>query len=489
MAKSYYKIVKGVRYDRALLEAAENRIKGQGDGRISEQDLKELVDLSEDGKGITVTELRTLRYIQYEFNLTEKAQRWLVDNVNRLEKEKISSESEDTNSLDKSTFIEEEKEGQAEMANEPHGDDKVDPNQIDHRGAELNTSEDAEETTEKETKSYYRIIAGKKYDRGLLEAADERVKGKGDGRISENDLIELVELSRDGRGITETELETLNYIKIHYNLTEKANTWLADHIKEIDAEIVGKRNSQSDSNLKAVLADEEQTDDQTENESEIDSTPSSSDQNGVNDQEEVTNSEIEDQQDSTEHEKFKPYPEIVEEKSVTPHGHNFLFHLVWGSLLFIAIGGGWFYFDEQKEIVDDLKVELSQKNDSELLKSEFEKLALEKENLESQFLTLEKAFQELERKNASGSNQNISQKTLDLENELKSVKNELSQFKQDYESLQAESLALKSTNKQLISASRENTQVVGFADGENCCFCSCKVDSLTESLNLIKINE
>ena len=155
MAKSYYKIVKGVRYDRALFEAAENRIKGQGDGRISEQDLKELVDLSEDGKGITVTELRTLRYIQDEFNLTEKAQRWLADNVSRLEKEKISSESEDTNSLDKSTFIEEEKEGQAEMANEPHG--KVDPNQIDHRVAELNASEDKEETTEKETKSYYVI--------------------------------------------------------------------------------------------------------------------------------------------------------------------------------------------------------------------------------------------------------------------------------------------------------------------------------------------
>ena len=489
MAKSYYKIVKGVRYDRALLEAAENRIKGQGDGRISEQDLKELVDLSEDGKGITVTELRTLRYIQDEFNLTEKAQRWLTDNISRLEWEKISSESEEGTSQEKSTHAEVETEDQIDKANEPYGDDKVDPNQINHSGAELNTSEDAEETTEKETKSYYRVIAGKRYDRGLLEAADERVKGKGDGRISENDLIELVELSRDGRGITETELETLNYIKIHYNLTEKANTWLADHIKEIDAEIVGKRNSQSDPNQKAVLADEEQTDDQTENESEIDSSLSSSDQNGVNDQEEVTNSEIEDEQDSTEHGKFKPYPEFVEEKSVTPHGHNFLFHLVWGSLLFVAIGGGWFYFEEQKEIVDELKVELSQKNESELLKSEFEKLALEKENLESQFLTLEKAFQELERQNASGSNQKINQKTLDLENELQSVKNELSKFKQDYESLQVESQALRSANKQLITASKNKAQVVGYADGENCCFCSCKVDSLAESLKLIKINE
>ena len=489
MAKSYYKIVKGVRYDRALLEAAENRIKGKGDGRISEQDLKELVDLSEDGKGITVTELRTLRYIQDEFNLTEKAQRWLADNVSRLEKENISSESEDSNSLDKSTLTEVEKDEQAETTKEPYGDDKVDPNQINHSGTEPDTSDDTEETTEKEAKSYYRVIAGKRYDRELLEAADERVKGKGDGRISENDLIELVDLSRDGRGITETELETLNYIKIHYNLTEKANTWLDDHIKEIDAEIVGKRNSQSDLNQKALLADEEQTDDQTENESEIDSTPSSSNHNGVNDQEEAKSPEIEDEQDSIEHEKFESYPEFVEDKTKTPHAHNFLFHFVWGSLLFIAIGGGWFYFEEQKEIVDELKVELSQKNESELLKSEFEKLALEKENLESQFLTLEKAFQELERKNASGSNQNINQKTLDLENELKSVKNELSQFKKDYESLQAESLALKSTNKQLISASKNNSQVVGYADGENCCFCSCKVDSLSESLNLIKVNE
>ena len=489
MAKSYYKIVKGVRYDRALLEAAENRIKGQGDGRISEQDLKELVDLSEDGKGITITELRTLRYIQDELNLTEKAQRWLTDNISRLERGKISSESEEGASQEKSTHAEVETEDQIDKANELYGDDKVDPNQIKNSGAEQHISKEAEEQTEKESKSYYRIIAGKRYDRGLLDAADERVKGKGDGRISENDLIELVELSRDGRGITETELETLNYIKIHYNLTEKANTWLADHIKEIDAEIVGNRNRQSDSNQKAVLADEELIEDKTESESEIDSSQNTSDQNGVNDQQEATNSEIEDQQDSTEHGKFKPYPEFVEEKSVTPHGHNFLFHLVWGSLLFVAIGGGWFYFEEQKEIVDELKVELSQKNESELLKSEFEKLALEKENLESQFLTLEKAFQELERQNATVSNQKINQKTLDLENELKSVKNELSKFKQDYESLQAESLALKSTNKQLISASKNNTQVVGFADGENCCFCSCKVDSLAESLKLIKINE
>ena len=40
-----------------------------------------------------------------------------------------------------------------------------------------------------------------------------------------------------------------------------------------------------------------------------------------------------------------------------------------------------------------------------------------------------------------------------------------------------------------MAASKNNIQVGSFSDGENCCFCSCKVDSLAESLNLIKINE
>ena len=491
MAKSYYKIVKGVRYDRALLEAAEDRIKGQGDVRISEQDLKELVDLSEDGKGITNTELRTLRYIQDEFNLTEKAQRWLTDNISRLESGKIPSETEEIASQEKSTNAEYETSDQIVENNEPHTDYNAEPNQINNSESDLNISEGTGKKTETVTKSYYRIIKGKKYDRGLLEAANERVKGKGDGRISEKDLVELVELSRDGRGITETELDTLNYIKTLYNITEKAKAWLADHTKQIDAEIVGKKHRLEEGvpNQKKGLADEEKFFYKTGKKPGIDSSENSSDQNDVNDQKEVTNLGTEDQKDSTEKEKFKPYPEFVADTPKTPHGHNFLFHLVWGSLLFIAIGIGWFYFEEQKEMVDELKVELSQKNENELLKSEFDKLALEKENIESQFLGLERAFKELEGQNKSVSNENIKPKTLDLQNELQLTKNDLIRIKQEFESLKVENQVLKSENQELMAASKNNIQVGSFSDGENCCFCSCKVDSLAESLKLIKINE
>jgi FtsZ-binding cell division protein ZapB len=78
MAKSYYKTIQGVRYDRALLEVAEDRIHGQGDGRISKKDAEEIVESSKDGGRITETELRTLKYISENYHFTSKAAAWFA---------------------------------------------------------------------------------------------------------------------------------------------------------------------------------------------------------------------------------------------------------------------------------------------------------------------------------------------------------------------------------------------------------------------------
>ena len=102
---------------------------------------------------------------------------------------------------------------------------------------------------------------------------------------------------------------------------------------------------------------------------------------------------------------------------------------------------------------------------------------------------MERAFKELKSQNKSESNENIKLKTLDLKNELQLTKNDLIRIKQEFESLKLENQALQSDNQELMAASKNNIQVGSFSDGENCCFCSCKVDSLAESLNLIKINE
>ena len=50
---SYYKTINGEKYDRSLLLLAENLVKGQGDGRISENDMKKLVSSALDGNKIT----------------------------------------------------------------------------------------------------------------------------------------------------------------------------------------------------------------------------------------------------------------------------------------------------------------------------------------------------------------------------------------------------------------------------------------------------
>ena len=85
MAKSYYKKIQGVRYDRALLESAEERIKGQGDGRISDQDINEIIDLSKDGNKVTLTELRTIKYISDHIRVTEKAHKTLSEFIIQIE--------------------------------------------------------------------------------------------------------------------------------------------------------------------------------------------------------------------------------------------------------------------------------------------------------------------------------------------------------------------------------------------------------------------
>ena len=59
---SYYKIIEGESYDRSLLLLADNLVKGQGDGRISEADMKKLLKSAMDGNRITECEKNTIFY-------------------------------------------------------------------------------------------------------------------------------------------------------------------------------------------------------------------------------------------------------------------------------------------------------------------------------------------------------------------------------------------------------------------------------------------
>lgn len=71
--------------------------------------------------------------------------------------------------------------------------------------------------------SYYKTIDGVKMDAALLEAADEAVAGRGDGRISIADADMLLEKVKDGNSYTDVEKATVKHIRENYKWTDDAD--------------------------------------------------------------------------------------------------------------------------------------------------------------------------------------------------------------------------------------------------------------------------
>ncbi len=79
---SYYKVIDGVKYDRRLLEFAESLTQGKGDGRISQEDAEQILEIAQDARLLTPIEYRTLQYILDNMKFTEKAAQWLREQLN-----------------------------------------------------------------------------------------------------------------------------------------------------------------------------------------------------------------------------------------------------------------------------------------------------------------------------------------------------------------------------------------------------------------------
>lgn len=80
--------------------------------------------------------------------------------------------------------------------------------------------------------SYYQVIEGERYDRSLLLLADNLVKGQGDGRVSEEDMKNLVKSALDGNKITDCEKKTLKFISKKYNTTDNGKSYLENYLQK-----------------------------------------------------------------------------------------------------------------------------------------------------------------------------------------------------------------------------------------------------------------
>jgi len=137
----------------------EKAEKAAADGQVSVKEAQELWKAAQDGQGVTKTERRTLEHVLKALKFTEKA----------------------------AVYLQEQLQGK-----------------------------------KKET-SYYKIVDGVKYDRELLEQAEQFVK---DGQISIAEARALWEATHDGSGLTEVEKHTLEHVLKVMKCTKPAAEYL-----------------------------------------------------------------------------------------------------------------------------------------------------------------------------------------------------------------------------------------------------------------------
>lgn len=82
--------------------------------------------------------------------------------------------------------------------------------------------------------NYYKVIDGLNFDAGLLNMADDLIKGQGDGRISIDNSNKLLTKIFDGGTITKVEYRTILYILKNYKLTNEASQYFLDNLIKYD---------------------------------------------------------------------------------------------------------------------------------------------------------------------------------------------------------------------------------------------------------------
>ncbi len=68
----------------------------------------------------------------------------------------------------------------------------------------------------------YKTIDGVQYEKELLDLAEKHTTGKGEGKLSKDEVADLFKSANDGPGVTDTEKQTLAYIRKNFEFTDAA---------------------------------------------------------------------------------------------------------------------------------------------------------------------------------------------------------------------------------------------------------------------------
>merc|ERR1712187_125244 len=234
--ESYYKVIDGEKYDRALLESVEAFA---SDGQVGYPEAKQLWKEAEDGKGVTDIERATLEYAMKTYKFTEKATDFMnvylsagahksyykvidgvkYDRVLLEDAQKAAADGQISWTEAKQLFLD---------AQDGKGLTGTEKDTLEYVLKTLKFTEKARKYLEEQLKgpspkSYYKIIGGVKYDNSLLLECEDAAK---DGVVSEAEAQRLYEQACDGKGVTDIEEVTVKYALKNYKFTDGAKTFL-----------------------------------------------------------------------------------------------------------------------------------------------------------------------------------------------------------------------------------------------------------------------
>jgi len=236
--ESYYKVINGEKFDRALLESVEVFA---ADGQVGYPEAKQLWREAEDGKGVTDIEKATLKYAMETYKFTEKAANFIntylttgvhksyYKTIDGVKYDRALLEDAQKGAADGQISWKEAKQLFAD-AQDGKGLTGTEKNTLEYILKTLKFTDKARKYLEQQLegpspKSYYKIIDGIKYDHSLLLECEDAAK---DGVVSEAEAQRLYEQACDGKGVTDIEEVTLKYALKNYKFTDGAKAFLAN---------------------------------------------------------------------------------------------------------------------------------------------------------------------------------------------------------------------------------------------------------------------
>jgi len=172
---SYYKQIDGVKYDRGLLEKAEEYLKSGG--VISFAEAKDLWEDAQDGKGVTECERRTLEYVLQNQKWSDKGKKLMEQLLEGEEPDDLIAKQKATKHLKKAEDDQKEKDAAEKAAAKEASDKKQ---KADEAAGSHSKANDALKKAKAEEEAAEKALQEKKkaHEAAKKKVAEEEGKAK-----------------------------------------------------------------------------------------------------------------------------------------------------------------------------------------------------------------------------------------------------------------------------------------------------------------------